>query len=244
MELLDLPEEKTPDSGFDRDEIFKNACELCVDNVTFSYGEKVVLQNVSFNLKKGEFAAVTGLSGAGKSTLLKLFLGIFEPESGEIYLLTESGEKLKLDAKSRSLFAYVPQGNLILSGTIRENVCFGKENATEEDIVRAVKAAAIWEEIKKLPDGLDTMLGEGGLGLSEGQVQRLAIARAVMYDAPILLLDECTSALDEQTEKDVLNNLIALDKTCLTVSHKAAAKECCGVNFYVENGSVYRIEKN
>lgn len=244
MELLDLPEEKTPDRDFDRDEIFENACELCVDNVTFSYGEKVVLENVSFRLKKGEFAAVTGLSGAGKSTLLKLFLGIFEPENGEIYLLTKAGEKLKLDAKTRSLFAYVPQGNLILSGTIRENVCFGKENASEEDIVRAVKAAGIWEEIKKLPDGLDTMLGEGGLGLSEGQVQRLAIARAVMYDAPILLLDECTSALDEQTEKEVLNNLIALDKTCLTVSHKAAAKECCGVNFYVENGSVYRIEKN
>ena len=244
MELLDLPEEKTPDADFDRDKIFENARELCVENVTFSYGEKTVLQNVSFRLKKGEFAAVTGLSGAGKSTLLKLFLGIFEPENGEIYLLTESGENVKLDAKTRSLFAYVPQGNLILSGTIRENVCFGKDNATEEDIIRAVKAAGIWEEIKKLPAGLDTMLGEGGLGLSEGQVQRLAIARAVMYDAPILLLDECTSALDEQTEKEVLDNLIALGKTCLTVSHKAAAKECCGVNFYVENGSVYRIEKN
>lgn len=242
MELEYLPEEEKPDADFNRDLIYDKTCALCVDNLTFSYDDKVVLNNVSFRVEKGELAAITGISGAGKSTLLKLFLGIIEPDEGEIYLLKDDGEKLTLDAKTRSLFAYVPQGNLILSGTIRENIAFAKSDATEEEIVRAAKSAEIWQEISALPDGLDTVLGEGGMGLSEGQIQRLAIARALLYDAPILLLDECTSALDEKTEKAVLNNLISLkSKTCLTVSHKTAAKECCNVNLYVENGLVYKL---
>lgn len=244
MELENLPEESPAQSRFDREEIYGGACAFCAENVTFSYDGKKVLDNVSFRLEKGDFAAVTGLSGAGKSTLLKLFLGIMEPDSGEIYLLLQNGEKLSLGAETRALFAYVPQGNLILSGTIRENIAFAKEDASEEEIISAAKNAEIWEEISALPQGLDTVLGEGGAGLSEGQVQRLAIARALLYDAPVLLLDECTSALDEKTEKAVLENLIALrSKTCLTVSHKAAAKECCNVNFYVENGRVYRLEQ-
>lgn len=244
MELENLPEEDLAKNTFDRNAVYLNACAFCADHVTFSYDGKKVLDDVSLRLEKSDFAAITGLSGAGKSTLLKLFLGIMEPDAGEIYLLLANGEKIPLGAETRSLFAYVPQGNLILSGTIRENIAFAKENATEEEIIAAAKNAEIWEEINLLPQGLDTMLGEGGTGLSEGQVQRLAIARALLYDAPVLLLDECTSALDEKTEKAVLENLIALhSKTCLTVSHKAAAKACCNVNFYVENGAVYRLEK-
>ncbi|MBQ4515507.1 MAG: ABC transporter ATP-binding protein [Clostridia bacterium] len=245
MELENLPEEEMPDADFDRDKIYDKASAFCVENLTFSYEDKLVLDNVSFRIEKGEFAAVTGLSGAGKSTLLKLFLGIIEADSGEIYLLDENGEKLSLDAKTRALFAYVPQGNLILSGTIRENIAFAKSDATDEEIIYAAKMAEIWNEISALPDGLDTVLGESGTGLSEGQIQRLAIARALLYDAPVLLLDECTSALDEKTEKAVLDNLISLkSKTCLTVSHKAAAKQCCNVNLFVENGVVYKLEKN
>lgn len=244
LELENLPEENLQQNDFDRSEAYRNAEWFCAEHVTFSYEGKKVLDDVSFRLRKGDFAAVTGLSGAGKSTLLKLFLGIMEPEQGEIFLLGKSGEKLLLGAETRALFAYVPQGNLILSGTIRENIAFAKESASEEEIISAAKHAEIWEEIQKLPQGLDTVLGEGGTGLSEGQVQRLAIARALLYDAPVLLLDECTSALDEKTEKAVLENLIAMQsKTCLTVSHKAAAKECCNVNFYVENGKIYQLEK-
>ncbi|MBR5156528.1 MAG: ABC transporter ATP-binding protein [Clostridia bacterium] len=245
MELEDMPEEETADADFDREKIYDKASAFCVENLTFSYDDKLVLDNVSFKIEKGEFVAVTGLSGAGKSTLLKLFLGIIEADSGEIYLLDENGEKLNLDAKTRALFAYVPQGNLILSGTIRENIAFAKSDATEEEIIYAAKMAEIWNEISALPEGLDTVLGESGMGLSEGQIQRLAIARALLYDAPVLLLDECTSALDEKTEKAVLDNLISLkSKTCLTVSHKAAAKECCNMNLFVENGIVYKLEKN
>lgn len=242
MELENLPEEVLEGSNFDRAEIYREAECFCAENVTFSYDGKKVLEHVGFCLNKGDFAAVTGLSGAGKSTLLKLFLGIMEPESGEIYLLRKNGEKLPLGAETRGLFAYVPQGNLILSGTIRENIAFAKENATEEEIISAAKHAEIWEEICALPLGLDTVLGEGGIGLSEGQIQRLAIARALLYDAPVLLLDECTSALDEKTERAVLENLLAMrSKTCFIVSHKAAAKECCRVNFYVENGKVFSL---
>lgn len=242
MELEELPEEQTAAADFDRESIYQNVLAFCAEDVTFSYDGKTVLEHVSVRLEKGEFAAVTGLSGAGKSTLLKLFLGIMEPDGGRIYLLMEDGGKIPLGAKTRPLFAYVPQGNLILSGTIRENIAFAREDASEEEIIRAAQTAEIWDEIRALPDGLDTALGEGGMGLSEGQVQRLAIARAILYDAPVLLLDECTSALDERTERAVLDNLIALrSKTCLIVSHKAAAKECCDVNFYVENGAIYNL---
>ena len=126
------------------------------------------------------------------------------------------------------MFAYVPQGNLILSGTIRENVSFGKKDASDEDIIEALKLAQIWDYISTLDSGLDTMLGEKGLGLSEGQVQRISIARALLYDAPILLLDEATSALDEETEIELLTALKNMtDKTCIIISHKKAAFDFC-----------------
>ena len=133
---------------------------------------------------------------------MKLFLGLIEPKSGSIFFETDSG-KIDITSGTRRMFSYVPQGNFILSGTIKENISFASPNATDEQIENAAKNAVILDFINSLPDKMETIVGERGLGLSEGQIQRVAVARALLSDAPILLLDEATSALDEHTEKDV-----------------------------------------
>ena len=139
-----------------------------------------------------------------------------------------------LGKNSRALFAYVPQGNLILSGTIRENITFSQEDANEEEIIKAAKIAQIWDFIQTLDKGLDTPIGENGLGLSEGQAQRISIARAILCDAPILLLDESTSALDSKTEENLLKAIKSMtDKTVIIVSHKQAAFDVCDKVVYV-----------
>ncbi len=209
---------------------------ITVSDITFSYDRDLVFRGASLTVKKGEFVALVGHSGIGKSTLFKLLLGFLEPESGRIVCETETGE-ISVGAGTRPYFSYVPQGNLLLSGTIRQNLVFCCENATDEEIWAAAEVAAIADFIRELPAGLDTPLGEKGLGLSDGQLQRLSIARGVLYDAPVLLLDEATSALDEETEKQVLRNLHALpDKTCICISHRPAAMAVCDRVLHVRDG--------
>jgi len=225
IELEEMPEEVSlTQGGCTYDELEK----IVFDNVTFGYeADKPVMKNASFEINKGEFVVIGGESGIGKSTAIKLMLGIMSPNSGEIFVKTDKGN-FQLGTATRELFAYVPQGNLILSGTIRENVAFGKKNASDEDIIKALELAQIWEYISTLENGLDTVLGEKGLGLSEGQIQRISIARALLYDAPVLLLDESTSALDERTEVELLTTLKSMtDKTCIIISHKKAAFDFC-----------------
>ncbi len=208
--------------------------KIVFDNVKFSYSADSVVSGINMDIKKGEFAVVAGESGAGKSTAIKLLLGILRPDSGRIYIQTKSG-KMDLGSKSRDLFAYVPQGNLILSGTIRENITFANNNNDEDKIINAAKIAQIWDFIQTLDEGLDTKIGEKGLGLSEGQAQRISIARALLYDAPILLLDESTSALDSKTEEELLGAIKSMtDKTVIIVSHKQAAFDVCDKVIYIE----------
>ena len=203
-------------------------------NVTFSYDKEPVLKNADFTMQKGEFIAISGLSGIGKSTFLKLILGIIQPDSGEVAVYS--------DLSDSCTFAYVPQGNLILSGTIRENIAFYSP-IDDDKIKNAAMTADIYEFISELPNGFDTVLGEKGLGLSEGQVQRIAIARAVYSGAAFLILDECTSALDEETEKQVLENLKQQkDKSCIIVSHKKAALEICEKVLKIENKAPVLIQ--
>lgn len=193
------------------------------EKLCFAYDREEVLTDVTFSLKKNGFAAVTAPSGKGKSTLLKLMLGIFRPDSGELYLQTTEG-RYPLSRGTRRLFAYVPQGNLLFSGTIRENLLVTNPDAGEEAIREAVFASAMDAYLHQLPNGLDTVLGESGAGLSEGQAQRVAIARAILGGAPVLLLDEATSALDADTELLVLQRLRSLEnRTCLAVTHRPAA---------------------
>lgn len=208
------------------------------ENLVFSYDRDRILNHADFCLPKGSFAVVTGASGIGKSTLLKLLLGIYSVESGQLYL--DCGDrKLPLDRNTRHLFSYVPQGNLLLSGTLRENLLLVKPDASEAEIAQAIYVSAMDEFLDALPQGLDTPIGESGAGLSEGQAQRLAIARAVLRDAPVLLLDECTSALDAETEALVLQRLRGLrEKTCIAVTHRPAAIALCDWHLEVHEGKL------
>ena len=223
--------------------VYEELKDISVDNVAFTYGRDDVLTNANATIGKGEIVCLTGASGSGKSTLFKLLLNVFTPGDGGLWLEDGKGNKKPLTAKERGLFAYVPQGKFLFSGTIYENLTFFTDlsGETEERINTALKVACaefVWE----LPQGLQTPLTEGGGGLSEGQMQRLAVARAILSDRPILLLDEATSALDSETETRLLENVRKLkDKTCLIVTHRPAALAIADRILAVENGKI--VEK-
>lgn len=216
--------------------LMEKATAVTGEHITFAYDRDAVLKNADFSVPVGAFAVITGQSGIGKSTLLKLLLGIFKPQSGQ---LTLAGAGVPLDRSTRRLFAYVPQGNLLLSGTLRENLLITRPDATEEEIRQAVYVSNMDGYLDTLPEGLDTVVGESAAGLSEGQAQRLSIARAVLSGAPILLLDEATSALDPETEITVLTRLRALpDKTCIAVTHRPAAESICTHRLSIREGVI------
>lgn len=211
---------------------------LTFSRVSFSYGRTQVLEDVSYRIRQGDFVAVTGLSGGGKSTQFLLMLGAYLPQSGTITIDTEVGVRSPGPA-SRSLFAYVPQGNYLFSGTVLENIAFLRESADEAAILEAARLAAAHEFIGEMPQGYDTLIGEKGYGLSEGQAQRIAIARALLSGAPVLLLDEATSALDEATEAQLLRNISSLkQKTCILVTHRQAALSLCNLQLTMNGTSV------
>ena len=188
------------------------------------------LEHLSLEIKKGETVAFTGQSGCGKSTALKLLMCVYKPDSGSRYYETRDGQRGELTSAFRRLFAYVPQGNYLMRGTIREVVSFAAPACArcEEKLVRALQIACAEEFVAELDLGADTLLGERGTGLSEGQMQRLAIARAVFSGSPVLLLDEATSALDGDTERRLLENLRRLtDQTVVIVTHRPAALSIC-----------------
>ncbi len=188
------------------------------------------VEKLSICVRKGEYVALTGPSGCGKSTVLKLLMCVYQPDSGAGFLRFKDGSERELDAGWRRLFAYVPQGNVLMSGSIRQVVSFAApERAGHEDEIRdALKIACAEEFVGELENGVDTPLGERGTGLSEGQMQRIAIARALFAESPILLLDEATSALDEATEMRLLENLRNMtDRTVLIVTHRPAALSIC-----------------
>jgi ABC-type multidrug transport system fused ATPase/permease subunit len=213
--------------------------ELVFSDVSFCYDDVNVLNNVNLNVKRGEFIALCGVSGAGKSTLSKLLLSVISPDFGRVYL-TSDGKETELCAGTRKLFSYVPQGNMIFSGTLKDNVTFINENATDEQIENALKISCAYEFVQKLPNGLNTLVGENGVGLSEGQVQRLAIARAVLCNAPIILLDEATSALDTVTERlvqDALTNLMK-NRTVFAIAHRLSTIRNADLILVMERGEI------
>lgn len=239
MELEALPDEETDLVPVDRAEGYREFSEIRFSDVSFAYDDKLpVITNADFSIKKGSFAVIGGHSGIGKSTLMKLLLGVYAPDSGSISIII-GGRSLPAGKHTRPMFAYVPQGNMILSGTIRSALKMVSPEASDDEIMRAAEISCASEFIERLPDGLDTEIGEKGMGLSEGQVQRLAITRAVLSGAGILLLDEATSALDADTEQKLLKNLRGLDgKTCIIISHKPSAFKMCDTVITVHGGEV------
>ena len=222
--------------------IYENRVQgILFDKVTFEYKKEkdnfLVLDEVSLRIQKGDYVAITGTSGCGKSTLLKLFMGIYAPKNGKIEVVLEDGSTMPVIDLKR-LFAYVPQGNYLMSGTIKDIITFGKKEENKCITVEKALELACGEFVFELPEGIHTVLGEKGAGLSEGQMQRIAIARALYTEAPVLIMDEATSALDSATEIALLQNLKQLkDKTVFIVTHRPEALRICNREVeFTENG--------
>lgn len=219
-----------------RDELYKNLKEIEFEDVSFHYPDGTkVMKNFYHRIEKGSFTAITGKSGIGKSTLLKLLISIYDIDSGEINFVANDNKRTAVTANERSMFAYVPQGNFLMSGTIAEAVSFISDDFPDmEKVKKSCEIACADEFIKRLDKGYNTPIGEKGSGLSEGQIQRLAVARAIYSDAPILLLDESTSALDQVTEQKLLENLrMMTNKTVIIVTHRKTTLKICDkiINF-------------
>ena len=231
MEIIFLPKEPLDIKTSEYlDRIQDKGFSLELEDVYFSYIQnKNVLVSSDLKANPGEIVALVGPSGEGKTTMIRLFLGLITPNQGNAYLIDYQGKKYHLDASTRSLFAYVPQGNTIFSGTIAENLRMVKEDASDEEIIKALKSACAYEFVSRLEGGINARIGARGQGLSEGQCQRIAIARALLREAPILLLDEATSALDVSTERKVLNNIMINhpNKTCIVTTHRPSVLNMC-----------------
>lgn len=229
-ELAQLPKEKHVPESDKLNALASKGFKVEMSNVDFAYKEgSSVITNSFFTGEPGEIVALVGPSGEGKTTTIRLILGLIRPEKGEAYIEAVDGTRVECNADTRYLFSYVPQGNTIISGTIAENMRMGKEDATDEEIIEALEDACAWDFVKKLPDKINNSVGERGRGLSEGQAQRIAIARALLRNAPILLLDEATSALDVSTERKVLRNIMINhpDKTCIVTTHRPSVLNLC-----------------
>lgn len=229
-ELVDLPREKHVPMSSEMEAFSKDGFEIEMKEIDFGYvDDKKIITESAFLAKPGEIVALVGPSGEGKTTMIRLILGLVHPQEGTAVLRASNGQEVELNVDVRHLFAYVPQGNTIFSGTIAENMRIVKEEATDEEIVEALKSACAWEFVKEMPEGINSKLGERGRGVSEGQAQRIAIARAILRDAPILLLDEATSALDVTTERQVLRNIVQQhkNKTCIVTTHRPSVLNLC-----------------
>lgn len=191
----------------------------------------------------GDIVALVGPSGEGKTTIVRILLGLLNGQSGSVELKDCKGRNCFVSVNTRSAFSYVPQGNTIFAGTIAENLRMVKPDASEKEMIHALKIACAYEFVKKMPQGIHSQVRENGVGLSEGQAQRIAIARAVIKDAPVLLLDEATSALDVETERAVLKNLITGDKkkTCIITAHRPSVLQLCKRVYRIEGTSLTEI---
>lgn len=245
MELVELPREVVEDNPHIRS-MKKKAKETGIrvemKQVDFWYGDtgKPVYTDASFTAAPGEIIGLIGPSGRGKTTTLRLLLGLFHPKGGEITVETPGGKPEPVSSATRCLFSYIPQGNTLFTGTVAENLRILKPDATDEELVSALKQACAWEFVSELEDGLNTEVQENGKRFSEGQKQRLSIARALLADAPVLLLDEATSALDMETEHKVLRNIIRKDprRTVIVVAHRPSVFDLCTRVYKIADGKM------
>lgn len=245
-ELVELPKEVHIPESSELDAFIEDGFSVRMTDVNFSYMEdQRVITDSAFVAKPGEIVALVGPSGEGKTTMIRLILGLIRPDSGQTFLTASNGQTVEMNVETRHLFAYVPQGNTILSGTIAENMRMVREDATDKEIIEALKISCAWDFVKNIPDTINAKIGERGRGFSEGQAQRIAIARAVLRDAPILLLDEATSALDVTTERRVLKNIVRQkpNKTCIVTTHRPSVLNMCQRVYRVMETRVTELSK-
>ena len=215
-----------------------------VEAADFAYDPaQPVLRHAALTAAPGEIVALVGPSGGGKTTMIRLLLGLIHPSEGRACLRTCDGQQLEMDAALRRFFSYVPQGNTLLSGTIADNLRMVQPEADDDALEQALRAACAWDFVSKMPEGMASTVGEHGHGLSEGQAQRIAIARALLRDAPVLLLDEATSALDVATERAILRNLVREypHKTCIVTTHRPTVIGLCQRVYQVSDGELRQL---
>ena len=240
MELQQIPLEMKTDT-----QIPSARIGVEIKDMTFGYTDETVLENVNLRIGPGEFVAIIGESGIGKTTLIRIIMSFMSNIRGSVTFFNEKGDLELANAATRKFISYVPQGNTLFSGTVRENIRMGKLDATEEEMYEALKLASGYEFVMGLPKGIDTVIGERGHGLSEGQAQRIAIARAFLRKAPFLILDEATSALDEKTELEVLQGLKELSPrpTCLIITHRKSILPYCDRELQIVDKQVMEVTK-
>ncbi len=238
IEIQNLSEEEMHETKMDTRQV-----GISIDKISFGYTDEYVLDNVSMDINPGEFVAIVGESGIGKTTLIRLIMAFTDAAKGIITFYNANGEKKLLDASAREFISYVPQGNTLFSGTIEENVRMGRLDCSDEDIKSALIEACAYDFVMELPDGLQTVIGERGHGLSEGQAQRIAIARALVRKAPFLILDEATSSLDEQTELKVLSSVRSIfpRPTCLLITHRRSVLNYCDREVCINERSLSEV---
>ena len=242
MELTELPMEQNKDQA-QAEQLYPAACKEgvrvqaeCLSHM-YADGNEFVLKDILFYANPGETIGIIGPSGEGKTTLLRLLLGLLKPSSGKLFLETADGAQILMSDSTRRFCSYIPQENAIFSGTIADNLRIVAPDADISALIDALKQAEAWDFISRLPDGIDTVIGEQGVGFSEGQIQRICIARALLRSAPVLIMDEATSALDEETETRVLRNMMTSDpkRTCILTSHRPSMLQYCA--------RVYKIDR-
>lgn len=244
IEIITLPRERIQDDKKAKDILSvagRSGVEILMDNVSFWYQEgQPVYENACFYAKPGEIIGLLGPSGQGKTTTLNLLLGLFHIRKGELKIGNPGHEMIDISSATRCLFGYIPQGNTLFSGTIAQNIAMVKPDATEEEIIEVLKTACAWEFVEQLEEGIHTSVRELGRRFSEGQKQRLSIARALLADAPVLLLDEATSALDMATEKKVLKNILKRDplRTLIVAAHRPSVFSMCHRVYKVQDGKI------
>lgn len=247
MTIMDLPVEDRSDAPAAEPFVEKyktSSLKVEAKGLSYYYEEGMqVLSDSDFVADAGQIVSFVGPSGEGKTTLLRLLLGIVRPRSGALQLCAEDGSRMDISASTRSLFAYVPQGNTLFSGTVRENLQLIRPDATDAQLHEVLRLACAEEFIQALPLGLDTPVREQGGGFSEGQLQRLCIARALLSNAPILLLDEATSALDIEIEKKVLDNIMRSQKgrTCIITTHRPSVLEISHRIYRIHNDRIESV---
>lgn len=224
----------------------KKELEVYLSHINFGYkGRERVLEDACIYAKPHEIVAIIGPSGEGKTTLIRILLGLLNPTSGDAWLIDGSQNKTRISSETRMCFSYVPQGNTMFSGSIVDNLRMVKPEATEEEIISALEVACAYDFVEKLPEGIYSYIGENGDGFSEGQAQRLSIARAIIRDAPILLLDEATSALDPDTEREVLRGIMTYGRThtCIITTHRLTVLEMCNRVYKINEKQISEYNK-